>query len=542
MNGTGFTADSFLSRHKNFMKALWYISCFLLAVIVRTYQLGDIPYGIHLDEAGMGYDAWSLQKYHVDRWLNSFPVYLINFGGGQSALNAYLCAIFIRLFGKGDWDVIWMRMPGVVLNLAGYIAGLSLIGRILEKKWKMLSAFVLAVLPYFIMQCRFGLDCNLLVNMLTVSLCLLCLSLEYGKTWLFLLTGLIYGVTYYSYAVSYIPNTLLLLCITVYLLAKDRRLFRRLLCVWIPAGVVALPLFLMILVNNFDLAQINLGVITITKIPEYRGSEFVFNLPTVLRNSGVVLSSILTKDHIAYNAFDKFYTMYKISIPFILVGLCDYTRHMMNHLKKRTSDVDYGFFLWMVFILYFIFGCCLGGDSANVNRMNGIFFSQFFLLMWGIRKIYDMIARKYVKCAKVFVGLLCVVYLFDFGAFARYYFVDYKTDIYPQFIFADTYEGILQHLQENHLDDRQIYVSDSQISESDAYIYYMLSARSNPYEVNLPGNGGPYIENLCFGSFDWIEESAVYIVRETDAECIELLKENGLELQYSEGMYQCYYS
>ena len=66
----------------------------------------DIPYGIHIDEAGMGYDAWSLQKYHVDRWLNHFPVYLINFGGGQSALYAYLCAMFIKLFGQGEWNVV----------------------------------------------------------------------------------------------------------------------------------------------------------------------------------------------------------------------------------------------------------------------------------------------------------------------------------------------------------------------------------------------------------------------------------------------------
>lgn len=152
-------------------------------MIVRTYKISDIPYGIHIDEAGMAYDAWSLQKYHVDRWLNSFPVYLINFGRGQSALYAYLCAIFIKVFGKGEWDVIWMRMPGVILNLAGYIAGVQIIGKVFEEKWKMFSAFVLAILPYFIIQCRFGLDCNLLVSMLTISLCLLCYSLEYRKTW-----------------------------------------------------------------------------------------------------------------------------------------------------------------------------------------------------------------------------------------------------------------------------------------------------------------------------------------------------------------------
>ena len=140
---------------------LWLFFWFSIAVLVRVYKVADIPYGIHVDEAGMGYDAWSLQKYHVDRWLNRFPVYFTNFGGGQSALQAYLCAIFIRIFGHGEPDVIWFRMPGILLNIAGYLAGLHIIRKVFGKKWEMFSAFILAILPYFIMQCRFGLDCNL---------------------------------------------------------------------------------------------------------------------------------------------------------------------------------------------------------------------------------------------------------------------------------------------------------------------------------------------------------------------------------------------
>lgn len=525
------------SQHKHLIKFFWFISCFILAVIVRTHKISDIPYGIHIDEAGMAYDAWSLQKYHVDRWLNSFPVYLINFSSGQSALYAYLCAIFIKVFGGGDWNVIWMRMPGVILNLAGYIAGVQMIGKVFEEKWKMFSAFVLAILPYFIMQCRFGLDCNLLVSMLTISLCLLCYSLEYRKTWMFILTGIFYGATYYTYALSYIPNTLLLLFITVYLLTKDRHLFVKVISIWIPAGIIAFPLALMILVNQFDLPQIHIGIITITKIPRYRGSELVFELPTILNNIGIVLSSILTKDWIEYNAFEKYYTMYRVSIPFIVFGFYDCTKNAIKNIKERNADIDYGLFLWLAFIIYFILGCLIGFNYANINKLNGIFFAQFFLLIWGIRKIYNIFAKKYVKYVKLLMGLLCVVYLVDFVSFARYYFVDYAKDIYPQYLFADTYEGVLEHLYENHLDDKQVYVPDG----PEYYIYYILSAKSNPYEIQLPTHKMPYIANFYFDYSDGIDTSAVYIIRETNIEYIEMLEENGLALQYAEGMYQCYY-
>lgn len=511
--------------------------CFVIAVIARTYRIMDIPYGIHIDEAGMGYDAWSLQKYHVDRWLNHFPVYLINFGGGQSALYAYLCAIFIKLFGQGEWNVVWMRMPGVLLNLAGYIAGIQLIGKILGRRWKMFSAFILAILPYFIMQCRFGLDCNLLVNMLTISLCILCMALECRKTWTFLLAGLLYGLTYYTYALSYIPNTLLLILITVYLLFKDRSLFGKLLCVWIPAGMIAFPLLLMIIVNQFDLPQIEIGMITIPKIPGYRGSEFEFQLPTILKNSGIVLSCMLTRDWIDYNAFDKYYTMYRISIPFIALGWCSYTGNVMKKLSRKEVRIDYGLFLWFAFVLYFVLGCCLGGDAANINKINGIFFPQFFLLIWGIRQVYDWCAKKYIKSAKVFICLLFMVYLYDFASFTRYYFTEYAADIYPQFIFSDTYEDILDYLDEKNLKDKQTYVCEG----GNAYIYYMLSAESDPYDVNLPEFGRERIGNFCFVIPEQIEADAVYIIRETDAEQIELMKQNDMVLQYEKGMYQCYY-
>lgn len=403
----------------------------------------------------------------------------------------------------------------------------------------MFSAFILAVLPYFIMQCRFGLDCNLLVNMLTISLCFLCVSLENRKIWLFLLTGILYGVTYYTYALSYIPNTFLLFFITIYLLVKDKSLFGKLLCVWIPAGIVAFPLVMMILVNQFDLSQIEIGMITITKIPEYRRGEFVFELPTVLKNLGAVLSCILTKDGLDYNAFTRYYTMYRVSIPFIILGFYDVTRYVVKNLKKENSDIDYSLFLWAAFILYFVLSCCLGGGGVCINKVNAIFFPQFFLLIWGIRKTYDWIAKKYIKYAKMFLGMLSIVYLCDFASFAHYYFTDYAADIYPQDFFADTYEDILKHLQENQLDERQIYVVES----NNCYIYYMLSAKCDPYEVNLPEceYGTPYIGNFNFYVPEQIEESAVYIIRKNNTDYIELVKENGMDLQYGEGMYQCYY-
>ena len=45
------------------------------------------------------YDSYCIANYGTDRFDNSYPVYMINYGGGQSALYTYIASIFIKIFG-----------------------------------------------------------------------------------------------------------------------------------------------------------------------------------------------------------------------------------------------------------------------------------------------------------------------------------------------------------------------------------------------------------------------------------------------------------
>ena len=74
----------------------------LIGIITRIIGLGKIPIGINVDEAGTMYDAYTIANYGTDRFGNTYPVYMINYGGGQSALYTYLASIFIKLFGFID--------------------------------------------------------------------------------------------------------------------------------------------------------------------------------------------------------------------------------------------------------------------------------------------------------------------------------------------------------------------------------------------------------------------------------------------------------
>lgn len=77
-----------------------------LVAFIRLFKLTELPYGIHIDEAGLGVNAYSLANFGVDRYLNSYPIYPANFNGGQSPFYSYLVTFFIK-FLWGENLIYW---------------------------------------------------------------------------------------------------------------------------------------------------------------------------------------------------------------------------------------------------------------------------------------------------------------------------------------------------------------------------------------------------------------------------------------------------
>ena len=48
-----------IEKHSNIVFGI----ILLLAIALNVYKLGSIPKGIHVDEAGMTYDAWCIVNY-----------------------------------------------------------------------------------------------------------------------------------------------------------------------------------------------------------------------------------------------------------------------------------------------------------------------------------------------------------------------------------------------------------------------------------------------------------------------------------------------
>ena len=509
----------------------------LLALFLRLFQLTKLPYGIHIDEAGLGVNAYSLANFGVDRYLNSYPIYPKNFDGGQSPFYSYLVAIFIKFFWGGKLDLLVVRLPMVILNMIAFLAGLFLLNKLVGRKWQLLGAFLYAVMPYFVMQCRFGLDCNALVSMLTISLVFLFLAFEKDRYLYYVLFGLMWGITYYTYALSYIANTLTLLFLSIYLLYTKRASFQKLFVAWITAFVVAIPLVIMVAVNSFGLSDLMIGPISIFKLENYRGTELGLTPAKILQNFLKVLESILLRDGINYSSFEGFYTMYIWSIPFLFIGFLYLTIKTIQSMKKKEFAKESIFYL--IFLAQFVSGMLLSGDSVpQIHRLNGIFFVQLVLVLYGIYAFVQTLLYFFKRGGKSLelglIGVVAVLYLISAVQFTKFYFCEYKDAIYPQMLYSDQYKDTLDALEDMGLGETTTLIDAS-------IVYYQFSTQMNPYDFyNTPGANLACYKNYFF-LVPAIEKGYVYILRKEDTARITEAENKGLELIWEDGIWRTYY-
>ena len=155
--------DEFCNKH---YKKIWLIFIVILFITV-IYKFGDIPTYIGVDEAGMAYDALNIAEYGTDRYMNSYPLYLTNFGSGQSSLCAYLVALCIKLFGA---NMISYRLPTLLIYLMSVIVSYLLISKSKNKKTALLFTFLIITCPWNISNARMALDCNLYAGLFMLDL------------------------------------------------------------------------------------------------------------------------------------------------------------------------------------------------------------------------------------------------------------------------------------------------------------------------------------------------------------------------------------
>lgn len=464
----------------------------LLFIPIHLYALGELPFGMYVDEVGMAYDAWCLANYGVDRYLKPFPVYLTNYGGGQSAMYAWLAAGLIAL--TGSTSTALLRLPGAAFGLMTMTFGALVVHEIMGKKhpkaWFVFGLFYL-ICPYFTMAARFGLDCNLMLGMSTAFLYAVLRAAKLGRMRDYALAGLSGALTLYTYAVSYIPVALFLLFSLVWLVRMRRFRWRNIAAAAAPFAVVAGPLVAMQVINLFDLNEVTLfGMFTLTKLPHYRTDELGFG--NLLGGLIGAIRSALTHDIYAPNAPFQFWTMYPLSVPFAVIGAVTLLVRGVRSFRRREADPAFFALMWGVAML------CVGAlfqkgwPAPNVNQMNGILFVTAASAVLGIFTALDWLRGNVRRAASAVVAL---AYAASAVLFFNWYFIERD----ESFQFSEIPAELLDVLEQTpEFDGRTVHIAL-------IYPYYCFAEQISPYELDLAAQASEgEITYVTYGNYRFV--------------------------------------
>lgn len=486
-------------KNERRLQYIW-LGCIIIVFgITRLWQLTTLPLGVHIDEAGMGYDALCLAKYGVDRHMKSWPVYLKNFSYGQSSLYAFVCALILQFM---DFGILALRLPATIFSGLSLIFGMKIMKLVYQNSLypSLFVGSLITISPYFILNSRFGLDCNLMLGATMVFLYFFMSAMKSGELWRYVLSGLTGGMVLYSYALSYIILPLFLIFSLIYvILIKDFSL-KKWVVMAIPMGILAFPLILVQIVNYFNLPEMKLGIFTITKMDGYRISEIG---RITKQNIMIALQSIFIGDGIPFDSIAGIWNLYAISAFLFLIGLISVLVKGCCSIRDRKNyDLVFPMF-WFSATLLLAFSM-----ETNTYRINGVFGAVAIIAIEGICT-FGRMACKYAKTiALLFFILIGCIYAGCFLKFAKFYYGGTYYD--ATYLKIDNFglpiEEGLEFIENDEI------LSEKLTCVWERSIYYAISTQLPPWEFDVVGDAYGIWNNYWFGALPEITYEYNYII------------------------------
>lgn len=231
---------------------LWLAGIFLLGVILRFYQLGAVPVGLHRDEAFLGYNAYSLMKTGRDMTGRLLPLHLESFLYSPAGYS-YASIPFILLFGLSAFSV---RFASALFGSLTILITFFLVRNLVNDKKisalvSLLAALFLAISPWHINLSRTATENPIVVFFMSLGLFLFLRWMKDERFMVLFFSFCSFGITYAIYQAprAFLPIFLPVLFF-VYRKTVKQHLFPLL---FLYVFVILLPVLLILKSPNLSL-------------------------------------------------------------------------------------------------------------------------------------------------------------------------------------------------------------------------------------------------------------------------------------------------
>lgn len=474
---------------------------FILAVFLRFYNLSNYPVGFHIDEASLGYNAYSLLLTGKDDNGNSWPLYIDMFGDNRPSGYHYLTIIPIILFGLTEFTT---RFPGALFGSLTVFAVYFLAYVIFKNRAvSLLSALLIAVSPWHIVLSRASSEAVVALFFIILGFSLLLYGFSENKNKFIIWGAILVSASYFFYHTPRVFVPLVFLVLTTFLFpfwkkeTKPIRVKMLLVFIFLSSLVFCLVFFVrggtgrysqVNIFNNFEtkffISQ-ELQEDALARSPRY--------ISKIVHNKITNDLRVFLDNYFDYFSGDFLFTggglpnwynvpriglMYIIELPFLIFGL--------YKLIKSNNRMHKAFLIWL--LVAPAVSAITMDDIPNVNRSIVMVPVLEIIVAFGFFNALIAFHKKKL----FFVGLSVVLFLGNVFYFGHQYFVN--ATVHNNWYRNNGFSEMMRVVKDNYSEYDLIPMSKYQGGIYPLVLFYM---QYDPKTYQLEGSP----KNKDYGGF-----------------------------------------
>lgn len=459
----------------------------IIAFVFRFLFASDVP-TIHSDEQYAFYSAKCLLEYGQDIWGHHLPVYSEAWGGGMSMGYIYLSIPFMFLLGK---NILAYRLPMI---LGGVTATYFIykIGEFKDKRTGFIMSILYAVMPWSVLQQRWGLDCNIFIILFIPALYFIIKYINERAQKYLLISLTLFGLSLWGYALAYVFVPVFLLVVIIGLLIKKRFYIKDWIIPSLILMILALPLMVFVFSNMFDLNIRKFLFFDIPKMYQFRNNEFELTVNHIR----YLVRALFTQDEIwVSGSMQPWGLMFPTTGVFIFYGL---------YLSIKDFKNPFGHWMNVLFVFSFIFCATLNGIVGHKYTL--LMIPSLYYVALSFEKLFNFNLLK-----KVIIVAYVLLAIVSFGDYLMNYNEVISTFKYNPLLYQLSPAGldkVIEYSEVNHAGE-EIAVFDTAHFTTPVYLNELnIDPTKDRYEMmeisTLNGNRKEFskIENYQFIALD----------------------------------------
>lgn len=464
-----------------------------LSLLVRLYKLDTVPLGLNIDEASMGYNAYSLLQTGKDRYGQVFPLIFRSFGSFQTPLYTYFTVPAILLFGTSIFAVhLVSALSGFIVVCSTFV--IVYVGLKRNFNLAILITVVVGFSPWSILFTRFGTEASLGLALYVLSVAFFILSLS--KIQFFIPASLLLALATHAYYSERVTSVIFFIGF-VFLFFK--KLFKRKW--WLILGII---IFIATLLPHLIILRSGAFTRRLEQVNYFSKETFLHqgeNLRNLPLGRAIYITREFLSQYIAYfsprNLFFDPDPQGARSIPDLSVFYSWMVIPFFSgiyYLFKNKS-----FPLTKILILVTLISpipAALTRDPFYTLRTLVFLWSISFAIALGIYTILIKIPSFYLK-----FGLTAAFLLFSAVSFYISYFVLFKYERADNFGYS--YVKLLEFIEENkNLSQKRFVIDNSR--DLGAGVRMAFLKKYDP--IKLQQILHPQVGDMYYSSLEFAEE------------------------------------